>query len=346
MYKKQKKLVIHAPNVHTGGGLTLLKELLAYPNQALRWMQVDERASGLFAQPVTIKQTYIKRSICSRLVAEWRLWYYVSCEDVVLCFHGLPPLLPLSAHVIVFAQNRLLVEKTPLRVYSPLTSIRLLVERLWLTCAQHHADRYIVQSPSMAVALKKHLKNKSKVSVLPFTTFHSLEPDSNSTNSVRKFDFVYVADGEPHKNHTVLLSAWCLLAEQGFKPSLALTVSSTLHASLANDISEVTKRHSLNIVNLGQLSHKDIHHLYQASSALIYPSRIESLGLPLIEAKQYGLSILAPELDYVRDIVEPVETFNPDSPVSVARSVRRFLGQPEKPVEINSVSAFLADVLR
>jgi glycosyltransferase involved in cell wall biosynthesis len=86
--------------------------------------------------------------------------------------------------------------------------------------------------------------------------------------------------------------------------------------------------------------------LYQSSSALIYPSRTESFGLPLIEAMDYGLPILASELDYVRDVVVPVETFNPDSPVSIARAVRRFLGKAESTVQHHSADTFLAEVLR
>ena len=68
--------------------------------------------------------------------------------------------------------------------------------------------------------------------------------------------------------------------------------------------------------------------------------------LPLIEAMYYGLSIIASELDYVRDVFVSVETFDPDSPVSIARAVRRFLGNAELTVQFHSAEAFLAEVLR
>ena len=70
--------------------------------------------------------------------------------------------------------------------------------------------------------------------------------------------------------------------------------------------------------------------LYGKASALIYPSTLESYGLPLLEARAAGLPILTGELDYVRDIVDPEQTFDPRSALSIARAVKRFMGAPQK----------------
>ena len=56
-------------------------------------------------------------------------------------------------------------------------------------------------------------------------------------------------------------------------------------------------------------------------------------------------AIIAAERDYVRDIVTPVETFDPESPVSIARAVRRFLGQPESPIAVTTADEFLRRIL-
>ena len=164
--------------------------------------------------------------------------------------------------------------------------------------------------------------------------------------SSRKFDFVYVASGEAHKNHGNLLEAWRLLADEGLKPALALTVNPDAFPVLARKIAGYAQEYGLDIVNLGQLPTMDIPALYQSSSALIFPSQVESFGLPLIEATQLGLPVLASELDYVRDVVQPAETFDPNSPVSIARAVRRFLGNAEPVVQIRAAEEFLAEVLR
>jgi glycosyltransferase involved in cell wall biosynthesis len=160
----------------------------------------------------------------------------------------------------------------------------------------------------------------------------------------KRYDFVYVATDEAHKNHLTLLEAWRLLADAGHTPVLALTVPVT--SKLAPKIAEFSKRHQLNINNLGEMNSPEISRLYQMSAALIFPSTAESLGLPLIEAAQHGLPILAPEMDYVRDIVTPSETFDPHSPVSIARAVRRFLRAPEPAITLGTPGDFLAEVLK
>jgi glycosyltransferase involved in cell wall biosynthesis len=141
----------------------------------------------------------------------------------------------------------------------------------------------------------------------------------------KKFDFIYVASGEPHKNHEALISAWDLLADEGMFPSLALTLKPEATPELCARLAERIKRRGLRIVNLGVISRDHLLEVYQQSDALIYPSSFESFGLPLIEARQVGLPVLAAELDYVRDVIDPNETFDPNSHISIARAVRRHL---------------------
>jgi len=344
-YQLNRALVLQAPNVHCGGGFALLKELSITRNVSFKWAQLDERTKGVIELPLSVTQIHVKPSILARLLSEFRLWRNVTIDDVVLCFHGLPPLLPLSGRAVVFIQNRILVEKVSLADYPLRTRLRLWVERFWLRFLQRHAARYIVQTPSMAESLRALLGDGVEICVLPFASLNAYLPIKNALKALPKFDFIYVATGEAHKNHVTLLKAWRLLSQADLRPSLALTVDPLRYPSIQAEILKAAKCHSLNIVNLGQLSGNDISNLYKSSSALIYPSKAESLGLPLLEAANYRLPILAPELDYVRDVVAPVETFDPNSPVSIARAVRRFLGNSEPTVDIHSAEEFLAVVL-
>ena len=101
----------------------------------------------------------------------------------------------------------------------------------------------------------------------------------------------------------------------------------------------------LRIQNVGVLSHERVLAMYRASGALIYPSSFESFGLPLLEARQAGLPVLAPELDYVRDVTDPDETFDPRSPISIARAVRRYLDGRTQAPEPRGAEALLGYVL-
>jgi glycosyltransferase involved in cell wall biosynthesis len=79
---------------------------------------------------------------------------------------------------------------------------------------------------------------------------------------------------------------------------------------------------------------------------LIYPSQLESFGLPLVEAVSLGLDVIASELDYVRDVVYPVQTFDPTSALSIARAVKRYCGLTDPAFQLNSPAEFLKICLR
>jgi glycosyltransferase involved in cell wall biosynthesis len=96
---------------------------------------------------------------------------------------------------------------------------------------------------------------------------------------------------------------------------------------------------------MGSLSHGDVLKLYKDMGALIYPSTFESFGLPLIEARQAGLPVLASELDYVRDVIDPEQSFDPYSATSIARAVKRFMAVDELLLPLLDAKGFLDKII-
>jgi len=186
--------------------------------------------------------------------------------------------------------------------------------------------------PSTVLPFSKDAKNYTRVM------------DAPRDRAKAEHGFLYVASGEPHKNHRSLVMAWTLLAEEGIRPGLCLTLDKNRFSDLCVWIEDQIKNTGLNVTNVGSISAQDLDRVYKESLALIYPSDFESLGLPLIEARCVGLPILASERDYVRDAVDPEETFDPSSPVSIARAVKRFLGIPEKPLPVMNAKEYLSKV--
>lgn len=343
------ELILYAPNVHTGGGGVLLQALLsACPKSISLTAFLDARARDQFSLPQGAKVFWVTASVGSRLSAEFNL-HKVSRDGVrVLCFHGLPPLFPNSAHNHVFLQNRLYLGFFSLMRFKFKTQVRLAFERFVSQAFRHRVSEYIVQTPSMQRAVMKWYGEEKAVSrmlsvrVMPFVDEIAVPVQRN--DSVRDWDFIYVADGEAHKNHVNLLEAWRLLANDGLRPSLVLTLGKRDEA-LWHELEAVSARQALRISNLGYLPREKIIDFYHKAKALIFPSTTESFGLPLIEATVAGLPILASELDYVRDVCVPVQTFDPHSPVSIARAVKRFLGQPNPTVELHTPAEFWSALL-
>ena len=343
----QSKLFVHALNVHQGGGRTLLSALLkALPDFAEVHVSLDTRMQPPEGMPKSIRIKRVQPTLIERLKAERWLVDNVHSGDVVLCFGNLPPLFKLRGHIVVFVQNRYLIDDVSLDDLPFKDKVRLSIERLWLSARMENVAEFIVQTPAMKRLLTNRMQGHkfAVVKVVPFVA----EPNGYRRKFTQPLvirnessDFLYVATGGSHKNHRRLIEGWCLLAEEGLFPSLRLTLDESQNKDLCLNIEEMRQRYGLKITNEGALSHPEILALYIRIDALIYPSTFESFGLPLIEARQAGLRVLAPEMDYVRDVLDPEQTFDPKSPVSIARAVKRFLGVDEPLLPLLDARGFL-----
>ena len=341
------KIFIHATNISKGGGKSLLFALLeACANDRKVVALLDSRMSVPISFSENQEVRFFLPTIWQRLKAEWWLACNVQSQDIVLCFGSLPPIFKLHGHVTVFVQNRYLVDSVPLHHFPIKTRLRLAIERVWLSERALNADEFVVQTPSMKTVLQtSRFMAKQPVHVRPFSNLQSCYQRKTNrltdSHEHKQYDFLYAASGEPHKNHRQLVAAWCLLAEQNLFPSLCLTLDENVSEELCAWIDVKKNSYGLKLKNVGFLPHDQVLELYSQARALIYPSRFEAFGLPLIEAIQAGLPVLSAELDYVRDVLDPEQTFDPDSPVSIARAVKRYLGVEEPSLQLSDAENFL-----
>ena len=127
--------------------------------------------------------------------------------------------------------------------------------------------------------------------------------------------FFYPSAFYPYKNHKNLIYAFKEISEIfGNKIKLILTLSK-------EDLPSSMKSFDF-LFFTGKLNIMDIHAIYQRVDYLIFPSLLESLGLPLIEAKLYDLPIICSRRDYVFDVSEPLLTFNPENIEEIKKSLK------------------------
>jgi glycosyltransferase involved in cell wall biosynthesis len=346
------RLIVHATNISQGGGKSLLSAFLsALPSDVEVLAQLDSRMILPAVTSEIHKIRLVRPTILQRLLAEWWLVMNVKSSDLVICFGSLSPLFKLRGHTTVFVQNRYLIEKKRLTGFPLKTRLRLAFERVWLALTASNADEFIVQSPAMKAALLlSGFVKKQPIHVRPFVGvpegYQRTIDLQKSGYASKAYDFIYVASGEPHKNHRQLVEAWCLLAEQNLFPSLCLTLNKNVSEELCAWIDVKKNNYGLKLTNVGFLPHDQVLTLYSQTRALIYPSRFESFGLPLIEAIQAGLTVLAAELDYVRDVLDPEQSFDPDSPASIARAVKRYLGVEEPSLQLSDAQNFIHLILQ
>jgi glycosyltransferase involved in cell wall biosynthesis len=326
------RCILFAPSVNVGGGLVLLQALLSHRPDYFSCLAIlDSRSRQNLTVPVGIDVVWVDPTIFDRITAEIRLRRVSRSSDVILCFNGLPPLLRNSSQVYVYLHNRLHFERsmTLIRLFRRRirVALRLVAERWLLIAGLPSVTGFFVQTESMATCVRQLLSKRTATTpvwIAPFSAPVSRDAVVDHGAFKTEYDFVYVADEMPHKNHETLLKAWLLLADEGLFPSLLLTID--LRRPEVRCIIESHRLGAqLKITSRRNVSRKKIPELFMTSRALIYPSFLESFGLPLIEAEQLKLPIIAAELDYVRDVCIPKETFDPHSAVSIARAVKRFL---------------------
>ncbi len=96
-------------------------------------------------------------------------------------------------------------------------------------------------------------------------------------------------------------------------------------ASLASDL-----RESHDIVELGTVPYRSLHHLYRACHIYVTPAYAESFAHPLIEAMSSGLPVVASDLAVHREICEDAGIYFPRfSPDELAERILQIEESPE-----------------
>lgn len=102
-------------------------------------------------------------------------------------------------------------------------------------------------------------------------------------NQAREMFLLYPARAWPHKNHRALFAAFSILRRRN--PSLRLVLTGAGKAQLPPVPDGVEVR--------GQVGRSTLVALYAKAGALVFPSRYEGFGLPIIEAMSSGCPVAA-----------------------------------------------------
>lgn len=338
--------IIQASNIHEGGGKVLLRSLVQELSLKTKVILLLDQRNPIttelnLVQYPNLNIELVKPSFFARLKAEFKLGSYAKqYPDATFFFFGnLPPLLPIKNKVVLYYHTVLYFKKFRLKKSGLVIRFKHAFEAFWVKHFLASVTEVIVQSEFVKTQFQKefHFEN---VKIIPFVNEDAIKeiPKEMMAES-EPVDFVYLAAATDHKNHPTLIEAWRILASEGLFPSLHLTVDKRYLATLTL-IENARTQSAAKIVNHGMVPHSKAMSLYLASKAIVFPSLSESFGLPLLEAKKYNLPILASEMDYVRDLIDPVETFDPTSAKSIARAVKRFLKKSDTKINVSTASQF------
>lgn len=325
--------------MHSGGGKTLITDFI---NHALKKnnikfvILIDKR---LVVPKIDLEHIeFINVNKFFRVFIDFYLFFKIKKEDILVCLGNVPPILLFPCWSVLLQSNRFLVENYSTKHMKFSTRLKVLIERYLFKIFHKNTNQIIVQSRIMKEILdnKFSYKKNSKVKVIAYkNTF-----PQNTFKNKKIYDFVYIASDEIYKNHENLLKAWVRLGLDKIYPCLCLVLPK--NSNIKEKVNKLKNKYKdMNIVVLDNNDRDEAINSLKLSKTLIFPSKFESYGLPIVEAKMNNLKIIASEKDYVRDLVDPEETFDPESDLSIYRAIKRFLKETDKKTEIVNASSFI-----
>jgi len=114
--------------------------------------------------------------------------------------------------------------------------------------------------------------------------------------------FFYPASALPYKNFEVAIQALILLRAQGHHAELVLTITG-MENDYARRIMALAKPLGDAVQFCGPISRRSALLMLQ-QSILVFPSIIETFGLPLLEARKLGSWVIAADTPFARKILD------------------------------------------
>lgn len=327
MIKNYKKtIVISAINLNKAGPLSVLEDCLSY---------LSENLSGKFNIIALIHDqnlinfkniTYYefkdsKKSWLKRIYYEY--FYFKKLSKI------LNPYLWLSLHDItpnITSEIRAVYCHNPSPFYNislkeafmePEFALFVFFYKYLYAINIKKNNYVIVQQDWIRKRFEKVFGIDNVIVARPHITKNSnINPIINDTRKDYIYKFFYPAFPRVFKNFEVICKASEILVDKRINNfEVYFTIAGTEN-TYAKDIYRRFK-HLTNIKFLGILSRNKVYEIYNKADCLIFPSKLETWGLPITEFKAFKKPILLANLEYAHETIgnyEKVKFFNPDNP--------------------------------
>jgi glycosyltransferase involved in cell wall biosynthesis len=316
-----KKIIIQAINVSGLGSVSWVQNFLySYKNH------FSNNISEFYLNEKIILNDNHDYKIIKKVSNNffYKLYFYLR---IILTTNRNYCLFSLGDLPVPFVKNQILFVNQA-NLISPLInkysskSIIFIIKRFYLRIFIKKLNRIFVQSIHMKKCLIKTYRIKSNyINVLDIPIQLTKKRFKNKKNNKKKIiKFLYPANHYLYKNHKIISD---MLSDNPIK-NLLIYFTAT--------ISEFKKyKHIKSIKRIDYYSYKNTYKIYNKFDGLIYPSRIESLGLPLKEALYFKMPILCSDLPYSRELLKKYGYyFNQESTNSLRNTILYFIKSRKK----------------
>ena len=282
-------ILIDALNIRKGGGLVLLNYLISSLEKAeLNYLVLINNENN---------ESYRYKAIFNGNYLLSRNKFLKDCikhyqPSTLFCFGNFAPNFKVkNCRVITYVHNSLMtITKNEQYIWLKL-NFRNLIKIYYFNKTKKNAQLFLFQKEQVLNEFARFYGiDKQKMKKIPFFNSEHL----NLIDSSVKIEdqFIYPSNFSAHKNHELLISIWEELAKSNYYPTLILTINAP--KKLENKINELVKK-GVQIKNVGEIQHDKMLNLIAQSTFCIFPSKVESFGLGLIESSFLNCKIIVSE---------------------------------------------------
>jgi glycosyltransferase involved in cell wall biosynthesis len=341
-------IVISATNLFLGGPLTVGRELVAalcaserFQRGGLRVIVFCHRRRLYDEIPAHenlewVEKPHVRRNWLVRLFYEYcwfRLWSRRRNIDLWISLQDLTPNVR-AAHRVVYCHNPAPFHQGRTRwLLDPRFEIFRLLYGFFYRINLEKNDYAVVQQQWMRDELERRYGRAKRTTIVAHPVPDSEDgPKPPPRLAGAPLRILYPVFPRSAKNHELLIAAMRELRDLPIELTLTFTGDETRYARMIRRMAEGLDK----IRFTGFLSLADLEHEYERADALVFPSKLETWGLPLSEFRRFGRPILAAGLPYAREALGGYPRsvfFDSQSSAELAGMLRGYWESGELPYE-------------
>ena len=171
-----------------------------------------------------------------------------------------------------------------------------------LYATEHSEELIAISEYTKKTIEEKYGTNPKKIQVIYFAP-HAIEDTPADITLPKDFIF-YPAALWPHKNHHILIKALGMLKNR--LPSLHVVCAGVVkRKELKKELEALIDKEGLQgrVSFSGFISGGNLRLVYEKTKALVFPSSFEGFGIPLVEAFQFGVPVIAADNSSITEVV-------------------------------------------
>lgn len=308
-------IMIYDVHASESGALAILddlyKQIRCYSDKSVKWVFIVSTPEYEETKEITVKRfPWVKKNwgyryyfdtvVTRKLLGEFKPDKVFSLQNKGINFYKKEQLVYLHLPFILTDHKfNMKVDGKKLWAYQNVISKSIFK-------SLRKVDRIIVQTKWMKDALVK----KAGVS---FDRIVIQQPDIKC-NSIKSYvdclenrkRIFYPATAFSYKNHKTLLKALNYATRKGLKDYEVIFTIRPDENSYSQQLHEYATSNNLNVNFNGPIPREKVFEMY-AKSILVFPSYVESFGLPLLEAKLSDTYIIASDTPFCHEILDDYE---------------------------------------